>query len=159
LTLTAVPLSGITATTITSMIQPYAAGTIVMSSQDSGSTITGGFKYPFFMTIPFTNNNNRTIPPPLVKTVIVYTHRSNNAVGACYPTTATSFSNFQPFTTSGTFTVPQGTNTLKVEVWGGGAGGGGAAQGGGVCAGGGGGGGGAYSMGIFNVTAGTAYTV
>jgi hypothetical protein len=56
----------------------------------------------------------------------------------------------QYFTSSGSFTVPQGIHQIQVEVWGGGGGG----SSGSVSLIGNGGGGGGYGMGIFDVTPG-----
>lgn len=56
------------------------------------------------------------------------------------------------FTTSGTFTVPNGVSQIRVQVWG-------AGGGGNVGDAGGGGGGGAYAEGILNVTPGQDYTI
>ncbi len=62
---------------------------------------------------------------------------------------------FQIFSTSGTFTIPEGVNQIIVEVWG--AGGGGSA--GGTSYGGNGGPGGGYGKEFINVTSGQAYAV
>lgn len=61
------------------------------------------------------------------------------------------------FTTSGTYTVPAGVTSIKVECIGGGGAGSSIKDNSGK--GGGGGGGGAYASSIINVTAGTSYTV
>jgi len=65
------------------------------------------------------------------------------------------FSNIQVFTSSGTFTVPNGVTKIRARVWGGGGGGGGSATGGA----GGGGCGGGYGEGVFTVTPGQAIAV
>jgi hypothetical protein len=59
------------------------------------------------------------------------------------------------FSTSGTFTVPNGVTEITVQVWGGGGKGGTTTGNNTYC---GGGGGGAYSRSILSVTAGTSYT-
>jgi hypothetical protein len=58
----------------------------------------------------------------------------------------------QTFTTNGSFTVPSGVTSLKVEVWGGGGGGGGSTSNG---SGGSGGGGGSYCSGVATGYSGT----
>ncbi len=60
------------------------------------------------------------------------------------------------YTSSGTFTVPQGVTSITVECWGGGGAGGGAR---GKNSAGGGGAGGAYAMKTLNVSPGQQYTV
>jgi len=64
------------------------------------------------------------------------------------------FSNWQLFTSNGTFTVPAGVTKIKIFVYGGGAGGGC-----GNITGGGGGGAGGYAEGIYTVVPGTPYSV
>lgn len=61
------------------------------------------------------------------------------------------FGNVQYFTSSGTFTVPNGVTRVQLQLWGGGGGGGGALNGAAA-----GGGGGGYTEGIFTVTPGQA---
>ena len=67
------------------------------------------------------------------------------------------------YDTSGTFTVPDGVLSIKVEAWGAGGGGGGGSSsaagggGGGSSSSAGGGGGGAYATGTFNVFAGATF--
>jgi hypothetical protein len=65
------------------------------------------------------------------------------------------------FTESGSFEVPAGVTTIKIEMWGGGGGGGGGAAAGGFGSGGGGGGGGsgAYLRTVISVTPGHVYTL
>lgn len=58
------------------------------------------------------------------------------------------------FTTSGSWTVPDGVTSITVEAWGGGGGGGGTT----VSGNGGGGGGGAYAKSVLTVIVGTAYS-
>lgn len=67
-----------------------------------------------------------------------------------------AFTNFQAFSTAGTFTftVPAGVTKIMVEVWGGGGGGGDGGSGGG-----GGGGAGGYGKDMFTVSPATTYTV
>ena len=66
----------------------------------------------------------------------------------------------QEFTSSGTFTGPNGVNRLLVEVWAAGGGGGGGGAVGSICASGGGGGGsGGYARSVISVTPGQTYLV
>ncbi len=72
-----------------------------------------------------------------------------------------TFSRFEVFDMSGTFTVPDAVSRIMVEVWGGGGGGAWADkhEGKNVCSGGGAGGAGGYGKGIFNVQPGDRYDV
>ncbi len=167
LALTALPVTGLTPSTIETMIQPYSVGTITTKSQGDGASNTSGFTYPFRVAIPFTNSAKGPVPASLQKYVLVYTDGNNNVVGACYggagSTTSTTTStgssvikHFGVITASGNWTVPAGVSRIEVEVWGGGGGGGGAMPVGGYTVG---GGGGAYGMDTFDVVPGTVYSV
>lgn len=113
-----------------------------------------------------------TIPSPAVS-LLVYSKggpvsdgyyynsgTSGSPVWTSFITSANSngcFSNWQLFTTNGTFVVPAGITKIKVCVYGGGAGGNGYYQ---VSStGGGGGGGGGYAEGIYTVVPLSSYTV
>ncbi|NDP22071.1 MAG: T9SS type A sorting domain-containing protein [Paludibacter sp.] len=69
----------------------------------------------------------------------------------------TALGQSQPFTSSGTFTVPAGVTSVNVECWGGGGSGGGNTSN--KSRGGGGGAGGTYALKIITVTPGNTYTV
>ncbi len=64
--------------------------------------------------------------------------------------TASAYTTYQTFTSSGTWTAPAGVGTVTAYVWGGGGGGGGAN--------GGGGGGGGCAYGTVSVTPGSGYS-